>query len=124
MQQAHQVNPAKPALLRTQSTSPLAHLTVILQVAQTSPCLRAGHYILQMQQAHQVKPARPALMHTQPLSQQMLQLGPPLFQLAGLAIGNGLTDPQLQVLPGFCCIRIIILLARADCHLVVQCMCH
>ena len=63
--------------------------------------MSAGHYILQMQQAHEASPARPPLLHTQPLSQQMLQLGPPLFQLAGLAIGNGLTDPQLQVPLGF-----------------------
>lgn len=50
-----------------------------------------------MQQARIADAAKPALMHTQQLSPQMLQLGPPLFQLAGLAIGNGLTDPQLQV---------------------------
>ena len=33
----------------------------------------------------------------QPIPQLMMDLGPPLFQLTGLAIGNGLTDPQLQV---------------------------
>ena len=31
------------------------------------------------------------------MSETMLQLGPPLFRLTGLAIGNGLTDPALQV---------------------------
>ena len=31
------------------------------------------------------------------MSETMLQLGPPLFRLAGLAVGNGLTDPALQV---------------------------
>ena len=31
------------------------------------------------------------------MSETMLQLGPPLFRLTGLAVGNGLTDPALQV---------------------------
>lgn len=40
--------------------------------------------------------AAPLQVH-QPIPQLMMDLGPPLFQLKGLAIGNGLTDPQLQV---------------------------
>ena len=37
------------------------------------------------------------LLERQPVSETMLRLGPPLFKLVGLAIGNGLTDPSLQV---------------------------
>ena len=75
----------------------------------------AGHYILQMQQVHQTNPDRPALQHTKPFSDEMLELGPPVFKLAGLAIGNGLTDPQLQVDQELlhCCILVLLLLCRA-----------
>ncbi len=48
---------------------------------------------------HRPEPAQPQLVETQEVPAQMLQLGPPLFKLAGLAIGNGLTDPKLQVMP-------------------------
>lgn len=37
------------------------------------------------------------LLKTWEMSETTLQLGPPLFHLAGLAVGNGLTDPALQV---------------------------
>ena len=47
---------------------------------------------------HRLEPAQPQLVETQEVPAQMLQLGPPLFKLAGLAIGNGLTDPKLQVM--------------------------
>lgn len=58
----------------------------------------AGHYILQLGHMHRPEPAQPQLLETQEVPAQMLQLGPPLFKLAGLAIGNGLTDPKLQVM--------------------------
>ena len=57
----------------------------------------AGHYILQLEQAHRPDHSQPKLMEVQHIPNEMLQLGPPLFKLAGLAIGNGLTDPKLQV---------------------------
>ncbi|DBB10125.1 TPA: hypothetical protein ACH3X3_001709 [Trebouxia sp. C0006] len=58
-----------------------------------------GHYILQLEHMHKPEqPAQPQLVETQEVPTQMLQLGPPPFKLAGLAIGNGLTDPKLQVL--------------------------
>ncbi len=57
-----------------------------------------GHYILQLEHIHRPGPAQPQLLETQEVPAQMLQLGPPLFKLAGLAIGNGLTDPKLQVM--------------------------
>ena len=37
------------------------------------------------------------LLKSREMSETMLQLGPPLFRLTGLAVGNGLTDPALQV---------------------------
>ncbi len=58
----------------------------------------AGHYILQLEHMHRPEPTQPQLVETQEVPAQMLQLGPPLFKLAGLAIGNGLTDPKLQVM--------------------------
>ena len=59
----------------------------------------AGHYILQLEHMHKPEqPAQPQLVETQEVPTQMLQLGPPPFKLAGLAIGNGLTDPKLQVM--------------------------
>lgn len=56
----------------------------------------AGHYILQMEQTSNPD-ASQQLLETQEVSETMLRLGPPLFKLTGLAIGNGLTDPTLQV---------------------------
>ena len=56
-----------------------------------------GHYILQMQQASDMTAYKP-LLGSRQMSQTMLQLGPPQFKLFGLAIGNGLTDPTLQVM--------------------------
>ncbi|KAL3157467.1 hypothetical protein ABBQ32_011934 [Trebouxia sp. C0010 RCD-2024] len=56
-----------------------------------------GHYILQMEQVRTCAPPQP-LLKTRAMSVTAQQLGPPLFKLAGLAIGNGLTDPALQVL--------------------------
>ncbi len=56
-----------------------------------------GHYILQLEQAHRPGSSQHQLTELQEVSSQVLQLGPPLFKLAGLAIGNGLTDPKLQV---------------------------
>lgn len=50
-----------------------------------------------MEQVWNLTAAQP-LLKTREMSESMLQLGPPLFKLAGLAVGNGLTDPSLQVL--------------------------
>jgi vitellogenic carboxypeptidase-like protein len=56
-----------------------------------------GHFILQMQQ-QQGNPAQPSLPQMRQIPDRALQLGPPQFKLAGLAVGNGLTDPKKQVL--------------------------
>ena len=49
-----------------------------------------------MQQVWNLTASQPLLKSRQ-MSENMLQLGPPLFRLTGLAVGNGLTDPALQV---------------------------
>ena len=49
-----------------------------------------------MQQVWNLTASQP-LLKSREMSETMLQLGPPLFRLTGLAIGNGLTDPALQV---------------------------
>ena len=66
----------------------------------------AGHYILQMQHIWDRTLPQP-LLKTREMSEAQKQLGPPLFRLAGLAIGNGLTDPALQVVSADCV---------SDCH--------
>ena len=40
------------------------------------------------------------LLTRRQLPKRATDLGPPLFKLAGLAIGNGLTDPATQASPG------------------------
>ena len=55
-----------------------------------------GHFILQMQRVWNPTVSQP-LLKSREMSETMLQLGPPLFRLTGLAVGNGLTDPALQV---------------------------
>lgn len=54
----------------------------------------AGHFVLQIEEEHGQN--KHVLTHRRPLPQRALELGPPLFNLAGLAIGNGLTDPRTQ----------------------------
>lgn len=87
-----------------------AHTAILVpSIAVTQTCSRyaaalmrvlsTGHYILQLGHMHKPDPAQPQLLETQEVPAQMLQLGAPLFKLAGLAIGNGLTDPKLQVMP-------------------------
>ena len=63
----------------------------------------AGHFILQAEQAAGGEAAsglaagRAPLMHTREMPLRYAQrLRPPAFRLAGLAIGNGLTDPASQ----------------------------
>lgn len=56
-----------------------------------------GHYILEMEELHRPRQDAVPLQVHQPVPQLMMDLGAPLFQLKGLAIGNGLTDPHLQV---------------------------
>ena len=52
-----------------------------------------------MEQAHGIRQGEAPLQVQRHIPQAMMGLGPPLFSLTGLAIGNGLTDPQLQVSP-------------------------
>ncbi|KAK9811811.1 hypothetical protein WJX72_010540 [[Myrmecia] bisecta] len=56
-----------------------------------------GHFILDMEQHYGLNRRPSGLCHTRALPQRALALGPPVFCLAGLAIGNGLTDPFRQV---------------------------
>ncbi len=67
------------------------------------PTLRAaGHFILQAecsaaQTAAQAGAACGRLTHARPVPDaHAARLRPPAFRLAGLAIGNGLTDPASQ----------------------------
>lgn len=60
----------------------------------------AGHFIVQAQMAAQ-DPAVP-LSSLRAFSESARNLGPPLFKLAGLAIGNGLTAPVSQVCSFLC----------------------
>ena len=50
-----------------------------------------------MEAAHGQRQSRAPLQVQQAIPEAMMDLGAPLFSLTGLAIGNGLTDPQLQV---------------------------
>lgn len=50
-----------------------------------------------MEELYRPRPNALPLQVHQPIPQVMMDLGPPLFRLVGLGIGNGLTDPQLQV---------------------------
>ena len=59
--------------------------------------LSAGHFVLQVEAAHgQQRSGRAALKESRALPERALRMGPPVFDLAGLAIGNGLTDPRTQ----------------------------
>lgn len=50
-----------------------------------------------MEEAHeQSRAGQPGLLHRRQLPKRATDLGPPLFKLTGLAIGNGLTDPATQ----------------------------
>ena len=57
----------------------------------------AGHFVLQMEAVHGRGRGGAALLESRPLPQRALTSGPPVFHLAGLAVGNGLTDPRTQV---------------------------
>lgn len=62
----------------------------------------AGHFVLQIEeQLGQIRQS-PLLSQRRLLPQRALEIGPPLFDLAGLAIGNGLTDPRTQVRTARC----------------------
>lgn len=54
------------------------------------------HFVLQFEVELGLRPDR--LLHHRPLPPATLELGPPLFKLLGAAIGNGLTNPQAQVM--------------------------
>ncbi|CAL8469775.1 g9317 [Coccomyxa elongata] len=57
-----------------------------------------GHFVLQIEEQLGQNRQSPTLSQRRLLPQRALEMGPPLFDLAGLAIGNGLTDPRTQVL--------------------------
>ncbi|KAK9839984.1 hypothetical protein WJX74_001476 [Apatococcus lobatus] len=58
-----------------------------------------GHFILQVsQQLGGARGRNSHLEHQRTLPEEALQAGKPRFHLAGLAIGDGLTHPELQVL--------------------------
>lgn len=60
------------------------------------PSSNAGHFILQMEErGGGLRWKAPPLQHSRRTSGRPLQ--PPVFRLAGLAIGDGLTDPLTQV---------------------------
>lgn len=61
--------------------------------------MRAGHFVLQMEAVHGQDRGGAPLRESRPLPQRALTSGPPVFFLAGLAVGNGLTDPRTQVRP-------------------------
>ena len=82
------------------------HVDTVLDAAQ----LPTGHYILELEELHRPRRNAVPLQVHQPLTQLMMDLGPPLFKLTGLAIGNGLTDPQLQVSNAEC---------NTHCYIVV-----
>ena len=56
----------------------------------------AGHYILRVEALHGLK-ALPSIGRATEVSALHHQLEKPRFKLAGLAIGNGLTAPAVQV---------------------------
>ncbi|BDA47762.1 probable serine carboxypeptidase CPVL [Coccomyxa sp. Obi] len=57
-----------------------------------------GHFVLQIEEQLGQDRRRALLSQRRLLPQRALEMGPPLFDLAGLAVGNGLTDPRTQVL--------------------------
>ena len=53
--------------------------------------------MLQVDAAHGRQPeGRTPLTQSRVLPERALRTGPPAFSLAGLAVGNGLTDPRTQ----------------------------
>lgn len=65
-------------------------------------CGGPGHYILQQLEEHVLATGTAvdrggALQHKRDIPARGRALGPPAFSLKGLAIGNGLTDPESQV---------------------------
>ena len=64
----------------------------------------------------QVKQRSQALLQKRLLPERATALGPPLFKLTGLAIGNGLTDPATQVsIPYKPCCSTLLELGQEDC---------
>lgn len=62
-----------------------------------SVCAPSGHFVLQVEAAHgQQREGRAPLTQSRALPERALRTGPPAFYLAGLAVGNGLTDPRTQ----------------------------
>lgn len=57
----------------------------------------AGHFVLHMEARHGRARATLAAAGALRVPDAADALGPPLFRLAGLAVGNGLTDPPTQV---------------------------
>ncbi len=58
----------------------------------------AGHFILQIGQQLGGAQRAAKLQQARALPLEALQAGPPRFHMAGLAIGDGLTHPELQVI--------------------------
>ena len=57
-----------------------------------------------------------ALLQKRLLPERATALGPPLFKLTGLAIGNGLTDPATQVSKHLkLCCSTLLELEQEDC---------
>jgi hypothetical protein len=57
-----------------------------------------------------------ALLQKRLLPERATALGPPLFKLAGLAVGNGLTDPATQVFnPCIACRFTFLHIEQEDC---------
>lgn len=69
----------------------------VLGVSQPHFCMRAGHFVLQMEARHGRARAELAATDALHVPDAADALGPPLFRLVGLAVGNGLTDPPTQV---------------------------
>ena len=71
-----------------------------LQIPCESNETHAGHFILEMEAAAAGRKNGSRLLQQKTqLSQRAGDLGPPLFNMTGLAIGNGLTDPATQARP-------------------------
>ena len=64
--------------------------------------IRAGHFILQVSEHFGgANKQAPLLEQAREIPLEALQAGPPKFDLAGLAVGDGLTHPELQVITSF-----------------------
>ncbi len=63
----------------------------------------AGHFVLQIEEELGGMKRGSGVTKRRLLPQRALDMGRPVFDLAGLAIGNGLTDPRSQV----CILRLL-----------------